>query len=85
METIMGDMNKIVTEHVRVSDLPAHLCGGLPEGTLVKGTVEAEPMAETAKPRRSLVSLMGTAPKRHNSIEEIVKEISDLRDEWDHR
>jgi hypothetical protein len=81
----MGDMNKIVTEHVRVSDLPVHLRGGLPEGTLVKVTVEAEPMSEVAKPRRSLVSLLGTGPKLHGSMEEIVKEISDLRDEWDHR
>jgi hypothetical protein len=81
----MGDMNKIVTEHVRTSDLPVHLRGGLPEGTLVKVTVEAEHVAVPMKPRRSLVSLMGTAPKRHNSIEQIVKEISDLRDEWDHR
>jgi hypothetical protein len=81
----MGDMNKIVTEHVRAADLPAHVRGNLPEGTMVKVTVEAEPEPEAVKSRRSLVSLIGLAPKRHASMEEIVKEISDLRDEWDHR
>jgi hypothetical protein len=31
----MDDMVKIVTEHVRASDLPAHLRGGLPTNAMV--------------------------------------------------
>jgi hypothetical protein len=81
----MGDMTKIVTEHVRVSDLPEHVRRGLPEGGLVKVTVETEAEAAT-KPRRALASFVGAARVGDGrSIEEIVKEISDLRDEWDHR
>jgi hypothetical protein len=80
----MGDMTKIVTEHVRASDLPEHLRRGVPDCAMVKVTVEAEVVSDE-KPRRSLVSFLGSVPKRHRSIEEIVKEISDLRDEWDHR
>lgn len=79
----MGDMNKIVTEHVRASYLPVQMRLGLPDNAMVKVTVEAE--AEPAKPRRSLVSFIGSSPRPKRSIEEIVKEISDLRDEWDHR
>jgi hypothetical protein len=83
----MGDMTKIVTEHVRVSDLPEHVRRGLPEGGLVKVTVETEAsgLAVAVRPRRSLTSFIGSVPKRHASMEEIVKEISNLRDEWDHR
>jgi hypothetical protein len=78
----MGDMTKIVTEHVRVSELPMHLRGGLPADALVKVTVEAEPMAEPAKPRRSLASFVGSAPGRYPNPDDIVKEVSELRDEW---
>ena len=36
----MGDMTKIVTEHVRASDLPEHLRHGLKDGDLLTVTVE---------------------------------------------
>jgi hypothetical protein len=78
----MGDMNKIVTEHVRAADLPAHVRGGLPDNALVKVTVEAEPAASTATSRRALASFVGSAPGRYPNPDDIVKEISELRDEW---
>jgi hypothetical protein len=84
----MGDMNKIVTEHVRVSDLPEHVRRGMPEGDLVKVTVEstAESADEPAGlPRRTWRSFLGSAPGRYANPDDIAKEISDLRDEWDHR
>jgi hypothetical protein len=81
-ELTMGDMNKIVTEHVRAADLPAHLRGGLPEGTMVKVTVEPELETSTTTPRRVLASFVGSAPGRYPDADDIVKEISELRDEW---
>jgi hypothetical protein len=82
MEMSMGDMNKIVTEHVRVSDLPVHLRGGLPADAWVKVTVEAELMPEPAKARRSLASFVGSAPGRYTDPDDIARELSELRDEW---
>ena len=48
-EANMGDMNKIVTEHVRVSDLPVQCRQGLDDAMLVRVTVEPE---TTGAPRR---------------------------------
>jgi hypothetical protein len=81
----MGDMTKIVTEHVRASDLPEHLRRGLQDGDFVTVTVECA-SDKVAVPKRSLSSFLGAARVGEGrSIECIVKEISDLRDEWDHR
>jgi GTP-binding protein EngB required for normal cell division len=74
----MGDMNKIVTEHVRVSDLPEHVRRGMAEGGLVKVTVETEAAAAVDVPgygfAKGFYAAQGIDP---------VEYIRQLRDEWD--
>ncbi len=76
----MGDMNKIVTEHVRASDLPEQCREGLDEAMLVRVTVEPETVAvpDLAVPgygfAKGLYAGLGEDPTRF---------VRQLRDEWD--
>jgi hypothetical protein len=80
----MGDMNKIVTEGVRASDLPPAVRRGMADDEVVTVTVE-RPAGQTGV-KRTFSSFLGAGRVgKGRPIEDIVKEISDLRDEWDHR
>jgi hypothetical protein len=81
MEMSMGDMNKIVTEHVRVSDLPAQCREGLDESMFVRVTVEPETVAVSDAGgvpgygfARGLYAGLGEEPTWF---------VRQLRDEWD--
>jgi hypothetical protein len=76
----MGDMNKIVTENVRVSDLPAQFREGLDDAMLVRVTVEPE----TAVPDANGVPGYGFAKGLYVGLgEEPTRFVRQLRDEWD--
>jgi hypothetical protein len=76
----MGDMNRIVTEHVRVSDLPVQCREGLDDAMLVRVTVEPE----TAVPEASGVPGYGFAKGLYAGLgEDPTRFVRQLRDEWD--
>lgn len=77
----MGDMNKIVTEHVRVSDLPVQCRQGLDDAMLVRVTVEPE---TTVAPDSGEIPKYGFAKGLYASLsEEPTRFVRRLRDEWD--
>jgi hypothetical protein len=77
----MGDMNKIVTEHVRVSDLSAQCRQGLDEAVLVRVTVEPE---TAVVPDSGGIPGYGFAKGLYAGLgEEPTCFVRQLRDEWD--
>jgi hypothetical protein len=77
----MGDMNKIVTEHVRVSDLPAQCREGLDEAALVRVTVEPE---TTVVSDAVSIPGYGFAKGLYAGLgQEPTRFVRQLRDEWD--
>ena len=77
-ETI--SMNKIVLEHYPAEKLPEDLRAGLPADARVRVTVESEP---TIKPIKSFAELLALRRPPYRTSEDIVREIRELRDEWD--
>ena len=77
-------MNKIVHEHLRASELPERLRGGIDASATVTVTVQEE--AQTQRPTRGyLRELLEGARKDAPGIttEEAVARVRALRDEWD--
>jgi hypothetical protein len=79
-------MNKIVTEHIRASEVPSHLRDGIDPSALVTVTVQEESASTRPPPDRAeLKALIERARKSASGIttEEAVSRIRSLRDEWD--
>jgi hypothetical protein len=79
----MGEVKKIVVQHVRVEDLPQKLREGLEMGKLVRVTVEEEASSPAQSPKRSMRSFLGVGRGQFNTSEEIVEHVRTLRNEWD--
>jgi hypothetical protein len=78
-EATMGEMAKIVTEHVHASDLPTQCREGLDDATIVRVTVEIE----TALPEANGVPGYGFAKGLYAGLgEEPTRFVRQLRDEW---
>jgi hypothetical protein len=75
----MGDMTKIVTEHVRASELPEHLRRGLAGNALVKVTVEAEAAAAVVPDLPGYGFAAGLYAQHNLDPTDFVRQ---LRDEW---
>ena len=75
-------MNKIVHEHVPVSELPEKLRKGISDDVLVTIIVQEEQPVPT---REELLRLAHRAQKNAKGVttEEAVARIRALRDEWD--
>lgn len=71
-------MNKIVREHIPVTELPERLREGLDPDALV--TVEV-----TVEPRPTLEDIMARRRNNFSSAEEIDEHVRSLRAEWAHR
>lgn len=78
-------MNKVVRDHYPAAKLPSDLRGDMRPDAVVRVTIEAEPVAKPVfgeELRRQLkeVRRRGTPPV---SVEEAVKRVRELRDEWE--
>lgn len=77
-------MNKVVHEHLKASELPERLRGGIDVAATVTVTVQEE--AEVARPSRDrLRQILDDARRTATGIstEEAVARVRNLRDEWD--
>ena len=76
-------MGKIVLEHYPASKLPRDLRQGMPENAIVRITVEEE--IPSSPDQRKLVALMDQARRgaRKLTLEDAVRRVRKLRDEWD--
>ncbi len=75
-------MNRIVKKHYPASKLPKDLKEGLPDDALVDIEITVDEHDIARRPR-VLRDYFGVAKERNTSIEEAVRRIRELRDEWD--
>jgi hypothetical protein len=77
-------MNKIVREHVPISDLPEHLREGLDPTDEVRLTIESQPPVEASpEPIMTLDEMFALKRPPYRTTENIVAEIRRIRDGWD--
>jgi hypothetical protein len=76
-------MGRIELKHYPASRLPAELRQGIAEGAFVNITVEADTAAAPSR-EQFLKALRRDVPAGKGvSVEDAVRRIRDLRDEWD--
>ena len=78
-------MNKIVSEHVKASEVPPRFREGIDDSALVTVVVQQEGTESEQASRARLSDLIEQARQRAKGIttEEAVERIRSLRDEWD--
>ena len=77
-------MNKIVLQHVPVTDLPEHLRKGIASNASVRLTIE--PDGEIVPPTKEpfdLEALFAKSKPTFSSLEEIADHVRSLRERWD--
>jgi len=73
-------MNKIIREHVPVSDLPAHPREGFEPTADVKVTIESQPVEPPTGPVMTLEAMFAPRGPNYRTTEEVVAEIRRIRD-----